>query len=51
MLTPVYHVYGIFPLSLWLDLLREVGFSVSVEEYTEDGERYPIPVCVKSEVV
>ncbi|WP_352151727.1 class I SAM-dependent methyltransferase [Methanoculleus oceani] len=41
------HVCGIFPLSLWLDLLKEAGFSVSVEEYMEDGERYPVPVCIK----
>lgn len=41
------HVCGIFPLSLWLDLLTAAGFSVSVEEYAKDGERYPIPVCIK----
>ncbi len=41
------HVCGIFPLSLWLDLLKEAGFSVNVEEYMEDGERYPVPVCIK----
>lgn len=30
-----HHVFGLFPLQTWLDLMREVGFSV---------EKYPYPV-------
>jgi len=41
------HTCGIFPLSVWLGLLTDVGFSVSVEEYVVEGEYYSVLVCKK----
>lgn len=44
------HLSGIFPLSLWHESLRTVGFGVkqvSFEDATEGGRTIPLLVCMK----
>jgi len=46
-----HHVAGIFPLPLWSDLMKEVGFEVIEDRFTHsefaEGEDYPMFIGIK----
>ena len=46
-----HHVAGIFPLTLWSDLLKEVGFEIIDDRFTHsefaEGEDYPMFIGLK----
>jgi SAM-dependent methyltransferase len=46
-----HHLFGIFKLETWLDLLREVGFEIKQMKFEHStfakGECYPMFVCTK----
>jgi SAM-dependent methyltransferase len=42
-----FHLLGLFPLDLWNKLLRDVGFVLYRERYTEGGKEYTEFACVK----
>ncbi len=41
------HYLGLFPLETWRKLLREVGFEIHEEKYSEDGKVFIEFVCIR----
>ena len=43
-----HHVMGLFPLVVWRESLRDAGFQVHEEDFSDSREDVPTFACVKS---
>jgi len=41
------HVFGLFSLDVWRETLKEVGFEIHQEAYSEGGKEYATLACLK----